>query len=198
MKATEIAVEREELLHKMTDMEEHFMQHIERLEAKISDMSTSLDVAKSEHDHLADRLHQLESKKLSIKEHQQKYLDNVRQCCIELLSLNVGVKQIEPVIKSVLYNIAAMDVDTLPAPSTLTNMLVETKGIACQQLGAILSQEENVTLHSDGTSKYGICILWDFRCQLNQVLIHWGYQKWSLDLQVKHLPHSSKSWEILN
>ena len=41
-------------------MEEHFMQHIERLETKISDMSTSLDVAKSERDHLADRLHQLE------------------------------------------------------------------------------------------------------------------------------------------
>lgn len=137
-------------------MEEHFMQHIERLETKISDMSTSLDVAKSERDHLADRLHQLESKKLSTKEHQQKYLDNVRQCCIELLSLNVGVKQIEPVIKSVLCNIAAMDVDTLPAPSTLTNMLVEMKGIACQQLGEILSQEENVTLHSDGTSKYGM------------------------------------------
>jgi hypothetical protein len=31
----------------MTDMEERFMQHIEKLETKISDMSTSLDVTKS-------------------------------------------------------------------------------------------------------------------------------------------------------
>ena len=113
-------------------MEEHFMQHIERLEAKISDISASLDVAKSDRDHLADRLHQLESERLSTKQHQQRYLDNVRLCCIELLSLNVGVKQIGPVIRSVLHNIAAMDIDTLPAPSTLTNMLVEMKGIACQ------------------------------------------------------------------
>ena len=30
------------------------------------------------------------------------------------------------------------------------------KGIACQQLGEVLFQEENVTLHSDGTSKYGM------------------------------------------
>ena len=155
-KATEIAIEKEELLCRITDMEEHFMQHIERLEAKISDISASLDVAKSDRDHLADRLHQLESERLSTKQHQQRYLDNVRQCCIELLSLNVGVKQIGPVIRSVLHNIAAMDIDTLPAPSTLTNMLVEMKGIACQQLGEVLSQEENVTLHSDGTSKYGM------------------------------------------
>ena len=72
-KATEIAVEREELLCKMTDMEEHFMQHIERLEAKILDMSTSLDLAKSDRDHLADRLHQLESERLNTKQHQQRY-----------------------------------------------------------------------------------------------------------------------------
>ena len=150
------ADEREELLCRMTEMEEQFMQCIERLEAKISDMSTSLDVAKSERDHLADRLHQLESHRLTTKEHQQKYLDSVRQCCIELLSLNVGVKQIEPVIRSVLQNVAAMDVDLLPAPSTLTNMLAEMKGLACQQLCEVLSQEENLTLHSDGTSKYGM------------------------------------------
>ena len=83
-------------------MEEHFMQHIERLEAKISDISTSLGVAKSDRDHLADRLHEheLESERLSTKQHQRRSLDNVRQCCIELLSLNVGVKQIGPVIRS--------------------------------------------------------------------------------------------------
>ena len=84
------------------------MQYVERLEAKISDISASLDVAKSDRDHLADRLHQLESERLSTKQHQQRYLDNVRQCCIELLSLNVGVKQIGPVIRSVLHNIAIM------------------------------------------------------------------------------------------
>ena len=53
-----------------------------------------------------------------------------------------------PVIRSVLHNIAAMDVDTLPAPPTLTNMLVEMKGIACQQLGKVLSQKENMTLQN--------------------------------------------------
>ena len=42
-------------------------------------------------------------------------------------------------VRSVLQNFAAMDTDVLPAPSTLTNMLVEMKGLACQQIGEVLS-----------------------------------------------------------
>ena len=34
-------------------------------------------------------------------------------------------------------------------------MLAEMKGLACQQLAEELSNEQCVTLHSDGTSKYG-------------------------------------------
>ena len=116
-------------------------------------MSSILDAAKIEHNVLADRLHEFEVGKFRTKEHCQKYMDNVRQCCIELLSLNVGLKQIEPVIKSVLHNIASM---ASPSPSTLVNMLAEMKGLACQQLGEVLIQERNLTLHSDGTSKFGL------------------------------------------
>ena len=123
----------------MTIMEEEFMQKIELLEAKLSNFSSQLDVAKAERDVLADRLHKVETQKLKTKEHHRKYLDRVRQCCMELLSLNVGVKQVEPVIKSVLYNIASMDVDTIPSPSTLVNMLAEMNGLACQQLSEILT-----------------------------------------------------------
>ena len=49
-----------------------------------------------------------------------------------------------------------MDIDTLPSPSTLVNMLAEMKGLACQQLGEVLTQERNLTLHSDGISKFGL------------------------------------------
>ena len=37
---------------------------------------------------------------------QGKYTDDIRLCCYELLSLNVGVRNIKPVITSVLRNIA--------------------------------------------------------------------------------------------
>ncbi len=70
-------------------------------------------------DILAERLTEIESGRT---EHPQRYLDSVRQCCIELLSYNVGVRQVEPVIRSVLENIASMDVDTI---CTLVNILGE-------------------------------------------------------------------------
>ena len=89
------------------------------------------------------------------KEHQKKYLDSIRACCIELLSLNVGIKNVEPVIRSVLKHIASFEIKELPHPTTLTRMYSEMKGLACQQLNEELKKGDNLTLHSDGTSKYG-------------------------------------------
>ena len=40
-----------------------------------------------------------------------KYSDDIRSCCYELLSLNVGIRNIKPVIKTVLKNIAHKGVD---------------------------------------------------------------------------------------
>ena len=36
---------------------------------------------------------ELESHTLETKEHKKKHLDNVRQCCIELLALNVRIRK---------------------------------------------------------------------------------------------------------
>ena len=69
--------------------------------------------------------------------------------------MNVATKQIEPVIRSVLRNIASFEVDALPKPSTLSGMLAEMKCIAYQQISDELGQYDNLTLHSDGTSKSG-------------------------------------------
>ena len=91
---------------------------------------------------------------MKTKAHKQLYLDNVRQCCLELLSLNVGIRQVEPVIRSVLKNIAGFEVDALPQPGTLVRMYAEMKGLAYQQIEEV-SKQENLTLHSDGTTKFG-------------------------------------------
>ena len=103
---------------------------------------------------LHKRLSELDTKLLKTKEHKQLYLDNARQCCLELLSLNVGIQQVEPVIRSVLKNIAGFEVDKLPQPGTSVRMYAEMKGLACQQVEE-LSEQDNLTLHSDGTSKFG-------------------------------------------
>ena len=74
---------------------------------------------------------------------------------MELLSFNVGMRQVEPVIRSVLRNLTSLEVGDLPSVSTLGNMYAEMKAVACQQLAEVLPIDDGLTLHSDGTSKFG-------------------------------------------
>ena len=75
-----------------------------------------------------------------------KYLDNVRQCCLELISLNVGVKNVEPAIKCVLKHIASLEIKELPQKSNLIRMFAEMKASSCLQLSEELLKEDNITL----------------------------------------------------
>ncbi|XP_065887842.1 uncharacterized protein [Dysidea avara] len=86
-----------------------------------------------------------------------KYTDDVRVCCYELLSLNVGIQNIRAVITSVLKNIAHKSIDRLPRNTALCDMMVESLTIAQAQLADQLTKEEcdYLTLQTDGTTKYG-------------------------------------------
>ena len=46
-------------------------------------------------------------------------------------------------------------VDELPQSTTLVRMLAEMKGLSCQQIVEELRDHDNLTLHSDGTTKFG-------------------------------------------
>ena len=83
-----------------------------------------------------------------------KYTDDIRLCCYELLSLNVGINNIKPVITSVLKNIAQKTVSRLPSKALLCNMMVESLTLAQAQLAEELSSDF-FTLQTDGTTKYG-------------------------------------------
>ena len=143
-----------ELTAELDSLKVQFSSKFDELLQKIECLCIEIEVARQERDKLADRLEELESGTIHTK-NGQKYVDCVRQCCIELLSMNVATKQIEPVIRSVLRNIASFEVDALPKPSTLSGMLAEMKCIAYQQISDELDQHDNLTLHSDGTSKFG-------------------------------------------
>ena len=129
--------------------------HTQYLNAKVTGLRGALDDIGNERDCLLQRVEELESHTFETKEHKKKYLDNVRQCCIELLALNVGIRNVEPVIRSVLKHIVSIEVQELPQSTSLVRMFAEMKGLACQQLAEELGKRENLTLHSDGTSKYG-------------------------------------------
>ena len=83
-----------------------------------------------------------------------RYTDSIRSCCYELLSLIVGVRNITPVIKSVLHKIAKRSVGS---KSTLCDMMLECLTVAQAQIGEELTSADKdyFTLHTDGTTKYG-------------------------------------------
>ncbi|XP_065182489.1 uncharacterized protein LOC135813316 [Sycon ciliatum] len=83
------------------------------------------------------------------------YLPEVVKCCMELLALNVGIWNVKSVIDCVLHNLVSKKVDRLPSVGTLSGMLVQLKSVSSQHAAEVLSQAENTTLHTDGTSKFG-------------------------------------------
>ena len=81
-----------------------------------------------------------------------KYNDNVRACVYELLSLNVGIRNIAPVILCVLKNMAHKSVSRLPNHASTLEALIAVQA----QLGEELSQTSGFnTLQTDGTTKFG-------------------------------------------
>ena len=136
-------------------LENCFDACMELLEKRIEDLTREVEIGRNERDQLAERLREFESQTLKTKQHKQLYLDSVRQCCMELMSFNVSTQNVEKVIRSVLQHIAGMNVENLPKPSTLIQMTSEMKGLACQQLAEQLTRTKELTLHNDGTLKFG-------------------------------------------
>ena len=137
------SITNKELVAALDSLKRQFSSKFDELQQKNWHSKYKIEIARQEQDEHADRLEELESGTICTKSG-QKYVDGVHQCCIELLSMNVATKQIEPVIRSVLWNIASFEVDTLPKPSTLSGMPAEMKCIAYQQISDELGQCDNL------------------------------------------------------
>ena len=131
------------------DKKKALRQEIEELKTKM--LSADLDNAQ-----LRDEMDEiLKSDEIVTFEH-GKYTDNVRACIYELLSLNVGVRNVAPIIRCVLGNIVHKDVERLPSHSLTCQMIVESLAIAQAQLGEKLSDVGSFnTIQTDGTTKFG-------------------------------------------
>ena len=85
-----------------------------------------------------------------------KYTDDVRACIYELLSLNVGVRNVSQIIRCVLGNIMHKSVERLPSHGLTCQMILESLTVAQAQLGEKLSEIDGCcTLQTDGTTKFG-------------------------------------------
>ena len=85
-----------------------------------------------------------------------KYTKDVRACVYELLSLNVGVRNVVPIIQCVMKSMAHKSVSRLPSHGLTCQMILESLTVAQAQLGEKLGGSlEYHTLQTDSTTKYG-------------------------------------------
>ena len=82
-----VIADKHEIDVKMQLMEEKPLNKISELEATCSNLKECIEEIRIERDELSERMSQVESKMVATKTHKQLYNDNVRQCCMELMSL---------------------------------------------------------------------------------------------------------------
>ena len=91
----------EELQCKIALHKEDCQSKISFLENEMVDLCVELNKTQVEHIQLQEKLDEVKQDKVDTKVHSQLYADNV-QFCLELLRMNVGILQLDPVIRSVL------------------------------------------------------------------------------------------------
>ena len=110
----------------------------------------------NENEELSEKVNELTNNKEIITFQGGKYKDTVREVYTSLLASNVGVKNVEKVVKIVLNKLANVEVDRLPKKTFSEIMLVEAKALAQMQCAEAIMQSDNVcTLHTDGTKRGG-------------------------------------------
>jgi hypothetical protein len=69
--------------------------------------------------------------------------------------MNVGVKNVEKIVQTVLEKMASIKVDRLPKKTFSETMLIEAKILAQLQATEAMLDGSNNTLHTDGTKRGG-------------------------------------------
>ncbi|CAC5393310.1 unnamed protein product [Mytilus coruscus] len=87
--------------------------------------------------------------------HNGKYNDSVREVYAALLTLNVGVNNVEKVVRTVLEKLEGLKVERLPNRTFSEIMLVEAKAHAQMQAAEAMLTSDFNTLHTDGTKRGG-------------------------------------------
>ena len=142
------------LYTRLSDIQGEFDEIVDELKKSLRAKDSEYEALQIENEQLLEE-HTMPSKTISTFNSQTgAFNDSVRHCCMELLSLNVGVRNVEPIIRSVMRNVGGIDVERLPKYSTLVSMFSEMKVIACAHLSEELAGSQHTTLHSDGTTKF--------------------------------------------
>ena len=88
-----------------------------------------------------------------------RYVNEIREVIMTLISINVSMNSVNHVIRVVLKKLAGLESGRLPSAEVRHRLLVEAKYLANVQVGQAMLESSDVesvivnTLHGDGTSK---------------------------------------------
>ncbi|CAC5387840.1 unnamed protein product [Mytilus coruscus] len=145
--------------HDINNNNEHFQDQIRK---ENSLLKQNLRILENENEEMKEIIEELmKNKEISTYEN-GKYNDTVREVYAVLLSANVGVKNVEYIVCTVLNKLAGVKVGRLPKKTFSEVMLIEAKALAqIQSVDAILTSNDLCTIHTDGTKRkgreYGVC-----------------------------------------
>ena len=85
------------------------------------------------------------------------YTHNIRMVYEDLLCMGLSTRNIEKSVRLILEKLANVEVGRLPKVTFAKDMFLEARTLSQIQLVSVLTEntDDNLTLHSDGTSKHG-------------------------------------------
>ena len=125
---------------------------------KIRELDQVIKCMENENSFLKEKTNDLENKQLTLFQKGQ-YCNKAREAYQDLVfDGGVSANKVEEVVNTVLTKIAGIQVDRLPKSTYAKDMGIEVRSMAQYHVASELSAEfecQNMTLHSDGTTKFG-------------------------------------------
>ena len=86
------------------------------------------------------------------------YTDSIREVVIELLKMNISIRNISPAIQVVIEKLTNNAIDSLPSYGTIHKIMYEAKCLALLEAGKTMLQDKDnkspaSVLMNDGTTK---------------------------------------------
>ena len=111
----------------MQEKEESTCEHCNELEAQNAELRQQIIDLKDANAQLLDQVKQLEMREITTYV-DGKYTDDVRICIMDLLSRNVGIRQMEPVMRAVM-RLCKINCGRLPQRTAIDDMMIESRSL---------------------------------------------------------------------
>ncbi|XP_066935310.1 reticulocyte-binding protein 2-like [Clytia hemisphaerica] len=131
--------------------------YVNELRKAIEDHKSAIESLENEKFELEEKINDfLEEKQVKVFRNGQ-YSQEIRMVYEDLLMLGISTANVQHAVRTVLKQLAGLEIDRLPKATFAKYMLLEARGLAHIHVASVLADEPSNcnTMQSDGTSKKG-------------------------------------------